>query len=778
MTNGRNNGIPADVYVQFVRSLFDNHHVLLIGTACHAIAALMVYVSGGDYVYIVLAGLLMVVGAWRYAGMVRFHRSGPMLDEKTARRWENEYILKGSLQGLALGAFCFTAIYLRPAPFGEIAAISVTLGSIVTVVGRNYGSSRMVSIFAATFVGPIAIGLMLRLDVPHFVLGLLIVPFMVVIKSSADNVRNVLFSAVIGHRQARKLALRFDRALNTMSHGLIMLGPDGKVVVANSKAAKVMRFDDPNRLLGRSLHAVLMRGVAGGLLSPRDGRYAEVQLARALGEDRDRKIQLRAADGRYFELTARSGNEELGVITFEEITDRVEAEKRIRHMARYDSLTDLPNRAWFHELVAEQIGGGDPERQCALAVFDLDDFKSINDTLGHPVGDGLIFAVAEKLSTIANEDVIVSRFGGDEFMLFFNSVGSEKELTVVLDRIFADLNGYVDVSGHALRVQMSAGAVISTVGSTDVDDMIVKADLALYKAKESGKNGWRLFEAKMNAAFRNRQMLKSDLRAAVESRSLRIVYQPIVAMGSMRIASCEALCRWDHPELGPVSPAVFIPLAEEMGIISDISELVLEQATSACVRWPEDICVSVNLSAKDFHNRDVVEKVRRALDRSGLAPHRLEVEVTETALLDDKSSTGKLLNEIKALGVRIALDDFGTGYSSLSYLHTLPLDKVKIDRSFLLDVTQNPRALELLKGVVGLSRGIGLQITMEGVETFEQLEVLSQSVKPDLLQGFLFGSALTSSGVETISIHAWPTAAEMDGAEKAGKPLQSAAAKA
>ncbi len=772
MSNEKNSSIPADVYVQFVRSLFDNHHVLLIGTACHAIAATLVYSHGGDPIYLVLAGLLLAVGAWRYAGMVGFHKGPGITDERSARRWENEYIFKGSVQGLALGTFCFTAIYLRPDSFGEVAAISVTLGSIVTVVGRNYGSSRMVSIFAATFVGPIALGLMLRLDYIHVLLGLLIIPFMVVIKSSADNVRNVLFSAVIGHRQARKLATRFDRALNTMSYGLIMLSPLGKVVVANSEAAKALKIDDPTRLLGRSLHAVLMRGVAGKLLSQRDARYVETQLTRALGEDRDRKLQIRTGDGRHFELSARSGSDELGVVTFEEITARVEAEERIRHMARYDSLTDLPNRAWFHEIIAEQIAGGDPERHCALAVFDLDDFKTINDTLGHPVGDGLICAVAEKLSTFASENVVVSRFGGDEFMVFVNTVGSEEELTVMLDRIFEKLSGYVDVFGHALRVQVSAGAVISVVGSTDVDDMIVKADLALYKVKESGKNGWRLFEAKMNAAFRNRQLMKSDLRAAVESRALRVVYQPIVSMDNMRIASCEALCRWDHPELGPVSPAIFIPLAEEMGIISDISELVLEQATSECAKWSNDICVSVNLSAKDFHNRDVVEKVRRALDRSGLAPHRLEVEVTETALLDDKSSTGNFLAEIRALGVRIALDDFGTGYSSLSYLHTLPLDKVKIDRSFLLDITHNARSLELLRGVVNLSRGIGLRITMEGVETFEQLKILSQEVRPDLIQGFLFGSALTASGIETISAHTWPKVsddAKSDGFEPAEK---------
>jgi predicted signal transduction protein with EAL and GGDEF domain len=286
----------------------------------------------------------------------------------------------------------------------------------------------------------------------------------------------------------------------------------------------------------------------------------------------------------------------------------------------------------------------------------------------------------------------------------------------------------------------------------------VRADLALYKAKELGRNNWRLFEDEMDEAFRNRQALKADLRTAVETKALRVVYQPIVSLGTMRIAACEALCRWDHPELGAVSPATFIPLAEEMGIISDISLHVLQTAVAECTKWPEDIQVSVNLSAKDFRNRDIVERVRAALEKSGLAPHRLQVEVTETALLDDKSQTREIIAEIRAVGVRIALDDFGTGYSSLSYLHKLPLDKVKIDRSFLLDVVQNQRSLELLKGVVNLSRPLGLAVTVEGVETFEQLKVLSQTVKPDLVQGFLFGSALSASGIATMSNTVWPFA--------------------
>ncbi|MEP6340592.1 EAL domain-containing protein, partial [Parasphingorhabdus sp.] len=247
----------------------------------------------------------------------------------------------------------------------------------------------------------------------------------------------------------------------------------------------------------------------------------------------------------------------------------------------------------------------------------------------------------------------------------------------------------------------------------------------------------------------------------VEANALRVVYQPIVGMESMRIESCEALCRWQHPELGAVSPGVFIPLAEEMGIISDNSMQVLKAACRECAKWPEPIGVSVNLSARDFRDADIIATVANALAESGLAPERLEIEVTETAILDDKLSTRKYLQEIRNLGVRIALDDFGTGYSSLSYLHTLPLDKVKIDRSFLKDVTEDDRSRELLKGVVHLSRQVGLKVTMEGVETFDQLRLLSQEVKPDLLQGFLFGAALSASGIETMSNTVWPFAEDL-----------------
>ncbi|SDA87768.1 putative bifunctional diguanylate cyclase/phosphodiesterase [Mesorhizobium qingshengii] len=762
----KKNEIPVDVYIPFVETLFRDGLTLSIGFFAQTLLVVLVYWKTRDPAYLAVTFGFLTVAFLRLRNIRKYRNAPVPKSREEARQRENDYIFYGSMHGFMLGTFCFVGIYLAYDSFAEIAAVCVTLASATAIAGRNYGSPRMVMIFIMTMTWPISLGFILRGDPYHFILGLLSAPFLFAIKRFADLVREVLFAALSEEKKANRIAQRFNRALNTMSHGLVMLGPDGRVAVANAEAAHLMSLKSPDALLGRSIHGLLMRGVAGGMLAPKDCRYIEAQLTRALREGRDRKVLVSLANGQHYEFSAREGSQELGVITFEDVTARVEAEEKIRFMARYDNLTGLPNRAYFHELVGEAMASGDRDRLCGLAVLDLDDFKSVNDTLGHPIGDGLIYAVAERLAAIAGQGITVSRFGGDEFMIFFDRVEDESDLTSQLDEIFAGLQGEVDVAGHGLRIQASGGAVLSRVKDTDVDAMIVKADLALYKAKELGKNSWRLFEASMDAAFRNRQLMKADLRSAVEAKSLRVVYQPIVAMNTMRIASCEALCRWDHPDLGPVSPSIFIPLAEEMGIISEISTFVLQAACAECAKWPNQTSVSVNLSAKDFRNRDVIQKVRDALAGSGLAAGRLEIEVTETALLDDKSLTRQYIEELKQLGVRIALDDFGTGYSSLSYLHKLPLDKIKIDRSFLIDVTQNARSLELLKGIVNLSRPLGLSVTVEGVETFEQLKILALQVKPDLVQGFLFGSALSASGIDTMSSTVWPFAKDIKTAKR------------
>lgn len=749
------NDVPEDVYVEFVRSLFNSAPTVIVGAVIHSTAALLAYWEGGQQVYLGFASLLFLLGLWRYSGMLAFKRAEPIVTRKDASRWERDYVLRASIQGLTLGSFCFVGVYDSES-FASLAAVCVTMGSIVTVVGRNYGSPRMVAIFAVCFVGPLGLALVIHGDVPHVILGLIVLPFFLIIKATADQVRHVLFSAVIGQREARQIAQRFDRALNTMSHGLVMLGTDERVVVANERAAEMLSFGSSAPLTGRTLRALLMRCVAAGVLENSDAQYAELQLTRALHDGSDRKLLLRFTDGRYFEFSSSEGRDELGVITFEEVTRRVEADQKIRTMARYDSLTGLANRAYFHEVTRNILADGDRDRPCGLVIFDLDDFKSINDTLGHPVGDKIIGAVARKLSSFANENVKVSRFGGDEFVVFVNRVDDRQDFVRLVEGMLSELRGMVTVDCHTLNVQVSAGGVLLKASDANVDTMIVKADLALYRAKEeAGGNNWRLFDPEMDEAFHQRQRMKAALRSAVESKSLRIVYQPIVSLETMRIEGCEALCRWDHPELGAVPPSTFIPLAEQMGIISEVTSFVLNSACNECVKWPSHISVSVNLSAMDFRNRDIIELVRAALAGSGLSPERLEIEVTETALLDDRATTRALIEELKGLGIGVSLDDFGTGYSSLSYLHTLPLDKVKIDGSFVGDLAKNERSLELLNGIVDLSRRLNLKVTVEGVETFEQLRILSKSAKPDLIQGFLFGGALTASGIKTMAGRVW-----------------------
>ena len=749
----------------FVETLFRDGKTLAIGVGSQTFLAILVYFKTAEAIYLIIALALVASGVARFTSMSRFHRQpSPPRTVSEAKRWEKEYIVLASLHSLTLGSFCFIAIYLFQDPFVEAAAVCVTLGTATGIAGRNYGSPRMVMILVVALIGPISAGFILRGDIYHFLLGVMSIPFLFAIRSYARNVRAVLFQALSEKKEVRKLATRFDRALNTAPHGLIMFGPDGRIVVANKEAGHLLDIRDAGMLEGRTLHALMLRTVARGLLSRVEGDYLEQQLAQSLQDGAGTKVVASLTDGRHYEFTARAGAEELGVVTFEDVTARVTAEEKIRFMAQYDSLTGLPNRGHFNDLVSGLLAEGDPQRWCGLAVVDLDDFKQINDTLGHPIGDGLICAVGERLSRLTG-DVRVSRFGGDEFMVFFNDVKDRDSFARAVDDVFRGIHGEVEVAGHTLRIQASAGAVLARAGTASVDDMIVRADLALYKAKENGKNGWQLFEDEMDRAFRDRQVMKAELRQAIETESLRIVYQPIVSMQTMRIAACEALCRWNHPELGPISPAVFIPLAEEMGVISSISAFMLKAATAECSLWPEPVCVSVNLSAKDFRNDDIIGKVREALAASGLAPARLEIEVTETALLEDRTQMRRHIEQLKVLGVRIALDDFGTGYSSLSYLHTLPLDKIKIDRSFVVDINRDARSLALLKGVVDLSRSLGLAVTIEGVETFDQLKALDVEIKPDLVQGFLFGSALTASGIRVMSDVSWPFTQDSAGAE-------------
>ncbi|GGA64606.1 diguanylate cyclase [Nitratireductor aestuarii] len=753
MAKRADSDIPGEVYIQFVKSLYGSASTVLVGATSHMLVALFVYLRNGEPLFLAFAALFIAIGIIRYMGIRK--GADEITDPEQARRLESEYVVRGAIQGLLLGVFGFCATYVFPDQFGQLGALALVLSALATVVGRNYGSSRVVLAFTVSMLAPLALALLLRGEPSYGMLAILMLPFGLIVIRSASDVRKLLVSAVLERKNADLLAQRFDRALNTMSHGLIMLNLEGCVVVANDRAAEHLGFRFSEQMIGRTLDALLLRGVAGALLNRDDFIAARRQLQEALDTGHGKKVLLHLRDGRFLEFTAREGKEELAVLTFEEVTNRVAAEEKIRHMARYDSLTGLPNRAYFQEMVRDFIEQGDDGRLCGLAIIDLDDFKSINDTMGHPVGDSLIYAVAERLISHMSDTVKIGRFGGDEFMLYIDHVQDVEDFSERFSAIFEEIRGQVEIAGHLLSIEASAGVVVFQAAAGDLNEVTVRADLALYAAKDAGKSTWRLFEEHMDAAFRTKQMMKSDLRAAIAGKQLHVMYQPIIDMNTLRVSSYEALCRWTHPHLGPISPAIFIPLAEEMGLITEISCMVLETACKECMKWPEHINVSVNLSAKDFHGSSVIDNVAVALANSSLAPQRLELEVTETALLDDKQRTHSLIKQLKKLGVCIALDDFGTGYSSLSYLHTLPLDRVKIDGSFLHDVAENPRSRKLLKSVVQLSRGLGLSVTVEGVETHEQLRLLQESARPDQVQGFLFGAALSPNGARAMADGVW-----------------------
>jgi predicted signal transduction protein with EAL and GGDEF domain len=354
----------------------------------------------------------------------------------------------------------------------------------------------------------------------------------------------------------------------------------------------------------------------------------------------------------------------------------------------------------------------------------------------------------------------VARLGGDEFVIYRGDIDAE-DADLDSNAILSAFNAPFPIMGESLSTNVSIGIVTSATSEDALDGMMTKADLALYKAKAGGKAQAQLFHDEMDTAYRYRQRLKTELRACVAAGGLTLVYQPLVDLKTRRVVACEALARWTHPTLGSIPPSLFIPIAEETGLISDITRWVLKTAALECRNWPEEISISVNVSARDFRNADVEGMVHGALDESGLAAHRLEIEVTETALIEEREAATKILSTLGKLGVGIALDDFGTGYSSLSYLHSLPFTKLKIDRSFVMDIVTNQRSLKLLSNVAQLGKDINLTVTAEGVETEEQLALIIAHTQVDQIQGYLFGIPLPRREVgELIARMAGTPAAE------------------
>ena len=533
---------------------------------------------------------------------------------------------------------------------------------------------------------------------------------------------------------------QLDAALNNMRQGLCMLNAKSDVVVVNRRFAQMFGIDYARIRPGMNMAEIFdlaEQSVPFGT----ETRAANRDWARTLGRDgRSGKKTFARTDGRVFTISQDHMPESKGwVQTYEDITELRRAEDRITHMARHDPLTDLPNRRHFSDRLDDAVASIDSGAGFAVLCLDLDDFKAVNDTLGHHSGDELLCIVGQRLRGTAREADVVARLGGDEFAVLQLASNQPTAATALARRLVEVMREPIAIGNQRVQVGVSVGVALAPQDGQTAEALLRNADTALYRAKADGRGCYQFFDRAMDAEMQERRALELDLRRALAADEFVLHYQPIFNIAADQVSAFEALLRWQHPSRGVIPPLQFIPLAEQIGAIIPIGEWVLHQACAQAAKWPARIRIAVNVSPVQVKSANLVKTVRAALERSGLPAQRLELEITETALLGDDTAILDTLNRLRELGVAISLDDFGTGYSSLSYLRRFPFNKIKIDQSFIRDSTENSDSFAILRAVIGLGRSLGISTSAEGVETVEQLRRLKAEGCSEA-QGFYFGA--------------------------------------
>ena len=573
--------------------------------------------------------------------------------------------------------------------------------------------------------------------------GYIAVRFFVVKDEQGRTVKTFGVNQDITERKLGELALaesrlRLDMALTNMSQGLVMFDGEDRLVVWNRRFAEILNLP-PDQLTERmTLREVLALVFAQGT---RPAEEVEAIYSRLESDTAGRTsgyMVERVTDGRSIAISYTIAPDRGYVATIEDITEREKAEAEIEYLARHDPLTGLLNRASFYDRIGEALQRAGRNRAIAVLSIDLDQFKSVNDLLGHPIGDLLLKAVAGRMNESVRGEDFVARLGGDEFAIV-QVLPSETppDVASFAARLIETLTAPYDLSGHQVVIGSSVGIALAPADGDEADLLMKNADLALYRAKADGGGVFRFFEPEMDARMQARRELELDLRKAIVNHEFELNYQPIIDVKTNKVTSCEALVRWLHPKRGRVPPGEFIPLAEETGLIVPLGEWILQKACADAASWPEQITIAVNLSPAQFKSRNLVPAVHKALEDSGLPAKRLELEITELVLLQDNEGAFSVLHQLRDLGIRIAMDDFGTGYSSLGYLRSFPFDKIKIDQSFIQDLPHREESLAIVRAVVGLGSSLGITTTAEGVETQEQLASLSSEGCTEF-QGFLF----------------------------------------
>jgi diguanylate cyclase (GGDEF)-like protein len=539
----------------------------------------------------------------------------------------------------------------------------------------------------------------------------------------------------------------FDAALNNMSQGLCLFDASARIVVCNQQYLQMYNLSPEVVRAGCTLRELVVHRKAAGFFTGDVEQYCK-RIMDSVAEGQPFSWVVEASDGRFVHVLNRPIASGGWVATHEDVTERWRSEARIAHMARHDALTDLPNRVLIMEKMNEALTrlAADGTQFCVF-IFDLDLFKAVNDSLGHPIGDLLLKSVATRLAEVVGEPNTVGRLGGDEFaVLQVIKSDARAEATDLAHRLIEAIGAPYELEGHPVVIGISIGIAAAPADGADSSALLKHADLALYRAKSDGRNCFRFYESHMDAAVQLRRALEIDLRNALARRQFELHYQTVIDAATREPCGAEALVRWRHPQRGLIGPDRFIPLAEEIGLIDALGEWILREACAEAARWPAHIRIAVNLSPAQFRRGNLGDVVTGALARSGLPAQRLDLEVTESVLLQKSEGNLAALHAVKRLGVSIVLDDFGTGYSSLGYLQMFPFDKIKIDRSFVQELASRSDCAAIVCAITGLARSLDIITTAEGVETEEQF-ALVRAAGCNHVQGYLFGRPVPAAAL-------------------------------
>ena len=678
-------------------------------------------------------GLVVLAGS---DGVVRAHSGrSPYQIGQTLTETALGKVVHGRLKG-EIVAFTGEDGEARLVSFTQVREnpLIIAVGLSTSEVLAEFNASRKWQLFAVVLL-TLAIAFAVGLSVSR--------------RSRLDTARAQVYRS---QRREQKKAIALQATLDSMSQGIIMVGADRAVNVINRQAVELLGLNESYLLPGYTFDNLIDHLITANEFGAIDTDEGQETLRLVRCPDHTHlspKFERTRPDGTVVESRTRPVPDGGFVRTISDITERRRTEAKLIHLAKHDSLTVLANRAVFRDELERALNTRGDTEVCAVHCLDLDRFKIVNDTLGHPVGDRLLQQVADRLRNSVRADDVVARLGGDEFAIIQRGLLTPADCTSLADRIVQRIGEPFEIDGNSIVVGASVGIGIAPTHGAQADELLRNADLALYRAKSMGRGRFEFFAESLRAVAEARRAVEVDLRAAVVENEFEIHYQPLLNAKTETITGFEGLLRWRHPKKGMIPPLDFIPVAEDLRLITHIGAWSIQQACRRAANWPSHLRVAVNLSPVQLESGGLVEVVANAIEKSGVSPSQLELEITESALLQNNETTLATLHALRQLGVRIAMDDFGTGYSALSYLLQFPFDKIKIDRTFVKDLGHTHGSQQIVRAIVDLAHNLGMTTTAEGVEKPEQLAALS-ALNCDECQGYLFSPPRPISEVETL----------------------------